>query len=161
MIKINSYRRGRSGQSNKVDPRVEEIINKIRNLDKFSSYPVKEFAEEKGDADIIAEVCRGSLKSAQMRRFFDQSRTIQRDLKYRPGEYETNWEKASPKISMLQPLLRYANARRVIPKDFLQVMIASLGKIDVGSNEKDKIDNYFRFMEFFQAIVAYHKFYNP
>ncbi|MFX0173064.1 MAG: type III-A CRISPR-associated protein Csm2 [Candidatus Hodarchaeota archaeon] len=135
---------------------IDPIITKINGLDRLGNYLVKDFAEQGKDADIIAKVCQNSLKPSQMRRFFDQARRIQRDI-----TYGREWLVISPQISMLQPLLYYAKSRRVIPDEFLNIMRASLAKIDKGRNDAEKIENFQRFMEFFQAIVAYHKYYNP
>jgi len=145
-----------SYQRKRMDNKIQPIINRISKLDRLAAYPVKDFAEVGGDADVIAEACRKSLKPSQMRRFFDQSRRIQRDL-----SRDKSWTEVAPQVSMLQPLLHYASARRVIPRDFLEVMLTSLKKIDVGTNEMEKKENFDKFLEFFQAIVAYHKFHNP
>lgn len=144
-----------SPQKKRVDNKIQPIINRISKLDHLAAYPVKDFAEVGGDADVIAEACRRSLKPSQMRRFFDQSRRIQRDL-----SRDKSWTEVAPQVSMLQSLLHYARGKKVIPKEFLNVMITSLKKIDVGTNDKEKKKNFNTFLEFFQAIVAYHKFHN-
>lgn len=133
----------------------KEIIEKIESLRNLEKLEVKEFATENGYADTLAEAWRNSLKAAQLRRFFDAVKEIERRL-----DKGKKWNDVEEKFYSLQPQVVYAKARKVIPKGFLDVMKICMSKVDVGDDEQKK-RNYGRFVQFLEAIVAYHKYYNP
>jgi CRISPR-associated protein Csm2 len=134
---------------------VEEILDELGKLKMLKDLKVKSIAEEDGYADRVAHTLR-NMKTAQLRRFFGAIKTIERKME--EEDPENVWDKVEAEFYLLKPKIAYARGRRLIPDEFYQVLRISLNKINVGSNE-DKIENFKRFVNFLESIVAYHKFY--
>jgi len=132
-----------------------KIGEKIESLGSLYELDVKDFAKEGGYADTLAREWKNSLKAAQLRRFFDAVKKIERRL-----DEGKEWGDVEEDFYLLQPQVVYAKARDVIPKGFLDLMKICMSKVDVGADEQKK-RNYRRFVQFLEAIVAYHKYYNP
>lgn len=132
-----------------------EIREKIGGLGSFAELSVKELAKEDGYADTLARGWRNSLKATQLRKFFDAVKGIERRM-----EEGGNWSDVEADFYLLQPQVAYAQARTVIPRGFHDIVKICMSKVDVG-DEKQKRQNYERFVQFLEAIVAYHKYYNP
>lgn len=138
---------------NKKNNEINKVKQKIEELTKLSELKVEEFAPEGGYADKIAQEIKGhELKPTQLRKFFDELRSIQREMKI--GK---DWEEVKDRVLLLTPILAYASARKVgrkplIPREFYKLISACINKV------KTKED-FETFVEFFQSIVAYHKYY--
>ena len=129
---------------------IKEVINEISKYEKLEDMPTKAFADEGGYADIVAKNSK-KLNTNQLRKFFGAVRSM---------EQKETWTEIEPEFYLLKPRLAVASGRKNIPKDFYDLMMATMRKVDVGSDE-DKLKGFKKFVEFFEAIVAYHKFYNP
>lgn len=138
-------------QGNRQNNDFEKVIREINNLSMLKDMTSKEFADEGGYADLIAQSSRRSLKTTQLRKFFAALRDI---------ENQKNWADMEMKFYLLKPQLAYSQGRRLIPREFHDLMKLCMRKVDVGTDE-DKVENFKRMMDFLEAIVAYHKFYNP
>lgn len=68
------------------------------------------------------------------------------------------WSDIEPELYLLKPKFAVSVGRKLIPEDFFKVMNTCLNKIDVGKKDKKK-ENFNNFVKFFEAIVAYHKYY--
>jgi len=136
--------------------KVIEKISKMRNLDELTT---KDFAATGGHADIIARELKNRLRTAQLRKFFDAVRGIEKKLK------KGSWKDIENEFYLLQPQLAYAAGRKVggqpiVPKEFYELMKTCIQKVvSEESNDEQKERNFFRFLEFFEAIVAYHKYH--
>lgn len=128
---------------------IKEIILKIKAVKQLSELTVKEYADEGGYADIIAKNLK-DLNTTQLRKFFGAVRLI---------EQKKEWEEIEVGFYLLKPQLAAAKGRNLVPKEFYDVLMAAMRKVDVGSKE-DKLENFNTFTKFFESIVAYHKFYN-
>ncbi len=133
---------------------------KIKKLANLSELDKKEIAMENGLADNIGKGFKDKkdeqIKSTQLRKFFDEIKDIERKLK----EKENIWENVSDDFHLLRPKLAYANARKLIPNDFFDLLSECMNKVDTEtSNNEQKKENYKRFVNFLEAIVAYHKYY--
>lgn len=127
---------------------IKDVIAKINGYEKLADMPTKAFADEGGYADIVAKDSR-RLNTNQLRKFFGAVRLM---------EQKETWEEIEPEFYLLKPRLAVSAGRRNIPRDFYNLMMATMRKVDVGSDE-DKLKGFKKFVEFFEAIVAYHKFY--
>ena len=133
------------------DKDVENILNGIEKLKMLQELDVKLLADEGGYADKLAQRLK-SMKTTQLRRFFGAIKDIEKNLK------EKGWNYVEAEFYLLKPKLAYAKGRKLIPNEFHQVVKTAMNRINVGDN-KDKIENYTRFVWFLEAVVAYHKFY--
>lgn len=140
-------RNQRDNRNNGPNP-INEIIDKINDLEKLCDMSVKDFADEGGYADIVAKNSR-NLKTNQLRKFFGAVRLM---------EQKDTWEEIEPEFYLLKPRLAVSAGRGNVPKIFYNLIMATMRKVDVGS-EEDKMKSFKKFVSFFESIVAYHKFY--
>lgn len=132
------------GQSS---PAFMEEIRKVRNLSELS---VDEIAKEDGIAEQAAKEFK--INTTQLRKFFDQAKSIEANLK------ERGWEDVSGDFAMLRPILAYAKGRKLIPELFYQFMTTCMGKV-VSEDEQMTRKNYQRFIQILESVVAYRKYY--
>ncbi len=134
------------------DKDIDEILKGIEKLTMLKNMDVKDFADEGKYAEKLAERSRSRLKTTQLRRFFGAIKDIEKDLE------RNEWKKVEADFYLLKPKLAYAKGRKLIPDEFFYVVKSLMNKIDKG-DEQDKKANYNRFVEFLEAVVAYHKFH--
>ncbi|KKF98651.1 type III-A CRISPR-associated protein Csm2 [Methanosarcina mazei] len=142
--------RGRSDNNE-----IGKILDEIGKLNMLKDLSIKLIADENGYADQIAHTLR-NMKTAQLRRFFGAIKSIERTIE--EDNSEKAWGEVEAEFYLLKPKIAYAKGRKLIPEEFYQVLKVSLNKVNVGTN-KDKIENFKRFVKFLESIVAYHKFY--
>lgn len=141
------YRRN-NNRNNNSSNEINEVIQEINKLKKLSDVDIKDLLDEKtGYAYKVAQASR-NLKTNQLRKFFGAIRKM---------ESKNNWEDIEPEFYLLKPRMAVGVGRKLVPKGFYNVIIAAMSKVDVG-NEDEKLANFKVFVEFFESIVAYHKF---
>ena len=141
-------RREARGNQNNQPNEINNVISKINGLEKLCDMSAKDFADEGGYADLVAKSSR-NLKTNQLRKFFGAVRLM---------EQKDTWEEIEPEFYLLKPRLAVSAGRKNIPKQFYNLIMAAMRKVDVG-NEEEKMKSFKTFVSFFEAIVAYHKFY--
>ena len=148
--KKNQSRNKNKKQDNNSE--IDKIIKKIENVSSFSEIKPKVYAGEDGYAAIIAKELK-KLNTNQLRKFFGAVRDIEKK--------NEEWSDIEPELYLLKPKFAVSVGRNLIPEDFFKVMNACLNKIDVGEPDDDdkKKENFNNFVKFFEAIVAYHKYY--
>lgn len=143
----------RRSNKNKNDkngsPEIKQIINEINQVNMLKDLSPKKICDENGYADIFARNSKKDIKTTQLRKFFGAVRLI---------EHKESWDKIETGFYLLKPQIAAAKGRGLIPKDFYNLMMALMRKVDVGS-ENDKMQNFQQFVIFFESIVAYHKYY--
>jgi CRISPR-associated protein Csm2 len=144
-------RRGGGYREERKDSEIKEVIQKINSLQSLNQLDGKEIAKEGGYADQVAKSLK-DLKTTQLRKLFGEIKENERKLN------EKNWKDIEADFYMIRPSLAYAKARRLVPYDFFKLMSVCMSKVDSGSDEQKK-ENYRRFVQFLEAIVAYHKYY--
>lgn len=138
--------------------KAREIKSKISNLHTMQDLLPKDFADEGGLADELADSFReGELKATQLRKIFHALKEIERDVKreVRGGHKKETDSFEASKLLLLMPDLAYAKGRRLIPDEFYDILQLVLRK---------KVRTYADFeraMQFIEAVMAYHKFHNP
>lgn len=142
--------RGRGNRGGRSDE-IGEITSKIQSLNKLSDMSVKDFADEGGYADIVAKNSR-NLKTNQLRKFFSAVRVMEQ-------KENLSWQEVEAEFYLLKPQLAVASGRKNIPKNFYNLIMAVMRKVDVG-NDDEKLENFKIFIQFFESIVAYHKFHH-
>ena len=139
------------------NPAIEEIITKhLTSTKTFAEIDVDLFAPDGKWASQIAKYLGDKMKVNQLRKVFGELKNIELTLK-RQGKKDSD-EFNEPRLSLLIPQLAYARARKLIRKDFYELM-----KVVIGDKKTTKIKtagDYRRFVEFMTAIVAYHKQYS-
>lgn len=137
-------------RNNNDSGEIKEIINEINQVKMLSDISAKQYADENGYADIIAKNSK-KLKTTQLRKFFGAVKLI---------EQKESWDEIEVDFYLLKPQFAVAKGRKLIPSNFYKIMMALMRKVDVGS-EEEKMKNFDTFVNFFESIVAYHKFHYP
>ena len=136
---------------------LDRVKEKISGLKSLKYYEVEEFVKFDGDADkITKELGNSDIKTSQLRKFFAAVKEIELNIKEK-NEWD---EKAKMDFYLLMPKLAYANGRDVISDRFFDLMKVTMEKVGSG-NEEDTLDDFTRFVQFLEAIVAFYKVNNP
>lgn len=136
---------------------LEEVKNKIKGLKSLKYYEIEEFVKFDGDADeITKELGNNDIKTSQLRKFFAAVKEIEMYVK----DNKIWDDKAKMDFYLLMPKLAYANGRDVISDRFFELMKVTMEKVGSG-DEKDTLDDFLRFVQFLEAIVAFFKVNNP
>lgn len=97
---------------------------------------------------------RNALTNSQIRNFFGEVKRIQQMI----GTDEKKWQENQSDFQLLRPKLAYAESRVVKSnrnstiKDFRTVIEAAHRAV-----EKDKLNHFKNFVDFMEAVLAYHK----
>ena len=136
--------------------KIPAILAEIRSKKNLAEISVEDIAKENGIADSLANErnFRRDLKTTQLRKFFDTVVNNQERLK------TSGWKSIESDFFMIRANLAYARGRGLIPQDFFDLVSLCIERIaPAGSSEKQIKDNYDRFVELLQALVAYTKYY--
>jgi CRISPR-associated protein Csm2 len=131
----------------------KEISERIEGLNKMSELQEEEFAPQGKIADVFAQSIK-KVKTTQIRRYFNAVKRIEADLK----NNKKGWDAVKKDFYMLTPQFAYARGRDLITEEYFDFMTSCLKKVDCGTDE-EKIENFLKFANLFEAIVAYHKYY--
>jgi len=126
--------------------RVMEAINKHG----FSDEIMEVFLEANGVAEAIASTI--TFKSTQLRKIFHQLKIIKQEIKS-----ENSLQGKEVYLIKIMPLLAYSKGRGLISEDFYELSKVLIMRVKKTLSIKD----FNRFVDIFEAIVAYHKYYNP
>ncbi len=132
----------------------QNILETLKHEGRLSEVlRLEDFAEPGKLADELANGYRDRLKATQLRRFFHAIKNIERGMRNKRDEEPLPREIRS-QLLPLMPELAYAQGRNLIPRDFYDLMKASL------SSQKLQTVGDFRLLtQFLTAILAYHKLY--
>ena len=147
----------------------KKSLNDLNNLDNSSNC---HFVDENGVADKIAFLFSSKnikpINKTQIRKFYSELVNIERI---------NNWNNAELKLDLLKVKLliatrRTSNGKKVIPIEFFNIINSLIDKIevkkekDISSDENEvgidvekSLANLKLFVRYFEAIVAFHKFY--
>ena len=128
-----------------TQPAFPEITQKIENISSFSDFTtdeIVEFAEKIGGRLAKHPI---SLKTSQIRKFFDTLKSIQAKTTD-PADFNKE------SVVLLKPKLAYAAGKqRNQVEPLMEVVSPAISKV-VG------YDDFERFVQFVESIVAYHKY---
>ena len=133
---------------------VMKEINKVTDLADLS---IEVIAGPDGIAENAAKIMkdqRSTLNPTQLRKFFD---TI---IKIKEKQSENGWEAGESDFFMLYPTLAYAKGRKTIPQEFYTLTTGCLKKIPSAKGSKQSVENYSRFVNLMESLVAYSKYYS-
>lgn len=109
------------------------------------------------EADSLGKSLKNSgLTTAQIRALFGEVRQIQAQW----GMGESNRDKAYRRLILLKPKMAYRARRergRAV-EELVRVLDAAVDEV-IAAKQNDRDDHFQRFVEFFEAILAYHKAY--
>jgi len=99
--------------------------------------------------------CLDELKRSQLRKFFNEIKAIEYDLK----KEEKNIKEIQIKILALISKLAYAKGRKLIDKNFYDFMKTILMKVKEDMSKEDAQKVFEVFVKILESIVAYHIFH--
>lgn len=136
---------------------LKDVQDKIKGLKSLKYYEIEDFVKFDGDADnITKELKNNDIKTSQLRKFFAAVKEIEMYVKDKRV-----WDdKAKMDFYLLMPKLAYAKGRKVISPKFFNLMKTTMEKVGSG-NKEDTLDDFLRFVQFLEAIVAFFKVNNP
>lgn len=119
---------------------------------------LEEYIKPEGICEGIAYSigCIGKLKKAQLRKFFNEIKAIEYELKD-----EGDIDKIKIRILALIPKLAYSKGRNLIDEDFYEFMKTILTQVknDLGENNPKEVFSIF--VSILEAILSYHKYHFP
>ncbi len=133
---------------------LKNIISKIEEANSLKEiFKPEEYALPRGWAETVSKVLiKGNKKEGmnnnQLRKIFTQLKGIETQLK----QNEEKFDKYKNNIFLIMPQVAYAFGRNVITKEFYNLM-----KACIKPNKIKAPKDYYCFVSFFTAIVAYFK----
>ena len=118
-------------------------VQDIMNADPTGEHLVV-FAKETAD-----RLYKDGLKRSQIRNIFSEVRQIE-------AIWESNNTEAMRRLNMLKPKLSYQTARNREVKYLEEVLVQAINEVNKAKSE-DKNDKFYRFVDLFEAILAYHR----
>lgn len=128
---------------------INDVKTKIRELTSFSDLEPDYYAVEKGAAHIVAiDIKKKEMKTTQLRKFFGHIKKLEAETK---GKKKGDSIESS-KLYLIMPELAYALGRKLISKDFYELV-----KESINSNKIKTVEDFKQFVNFLSAVLAYHK----
>lgn len=122
-----------------------DVTKKINKLNSLKEYDVDDFVKFNGDIDSLTKDLNDKdIKTAQLRKFFAAVKEIELELK------TNEWDDLKVKFLLLMPKLAYARGRNLISKRFYNLLESAMNKIH-------SKEDFNRFVEFLETIVAFYK----
>lgn len=128
--------------------KIENVINDIKRINRMSEIKPEDYAEVGGWAEVVVRDVGDKLKPTQLRKIFHHLKHLQREFQ------KSAFNRA--KVATMIPLLAYAKGRGHIPDEFHELLLLCF------SPEKcNSVEDFRSAVSFMEAIMAFHKFYNP
>jgi CRISPR type III-A-associated protein Csm2 len=137
-------------QRKQTNEAIVQFLRELRNVKCFSQFNLRRLIGPNGYAEQIAKAGKKDIKISQLRKFFSEIKEISR-----LGQSKS--KEAQQKIWILYPLIAYAQGRRVISKDFANMLNQVLEKVE--NDSCNKPEDYKMLEDFMTALVAYFKKY--
>lgn len=129
--------------------KIVEVTKKINKLNSLKEYNVDDFVRFDGDVDILTRQLKNDdIKTTQLRKFFAAVKEINLETKTK------TWNELKVKFFLLMPKLAYAKGRKLISEDFYNLLESAMNKVQ-------SKEDFNRFVEFLEAIVAFYKANKP
>lgn len=128
------------------------LVTEIMNADQIGEKMIL-FADELGK-DLAGKGRQSvkELKRAQIRNIFAEARKIESEW----GMSETD---AMRHLNMLKPKLAYQAKRHGEVEPLRQVLVVAIDEVGKAATDKEREKKFQRFMDLFESILAYHRFY--
>jgi CRISPR type III-A-associated protein Csm2 len=128
---------------------VDQVKERIKRLNTMSELEQKDFCEEDGLADSLAQrFGKEALKPTQLYKVFQELKRIERNIKGKEDESFNRNE-----VIHLLPIMAYNTARGHIPEPFYEIIKECLSSGRLHTNK-----DFIRVVEFISAVLAYHKY---
>ncbi|WP_299228342.1 type III-A CRISPR-associated protein Csm2 [Sulfurihydrogenibium sp.] len=158
IFKVN--KKGNKGERDKVLQPYKKLIEKVnQEVEKgILNIDLEAYLQPEGVCEGIAYAvgCMNKLKRSQLRKFFNEIKTIEYDLKS-----EEDIKEIKIKILALIPKLAYSKGRDLIDENFYEFMKTILSKVKEDMNKENPQKVFEVFVKILESIVAYHTYHFP
>ena len=96
------------------------------------------------------QLVRNNLTRTQIRNIFTEVRKVE-------SMWEANPNDAMRRLNMLKPKLDYQTARSKQVRVLRDVLTEAINEVEKAPTEEERDDRFRRFMDLFEAILAYHR----
>ena len=96
------------------------------------------------------QLVRNNLTRTQIRNIFTEVRKVE-------SMWESNPNDAMRRLNMLKPKLDYQTARSKEVRQLRDVLTEAIDEVEKAATEEERDDRFRRFMDLFEAILAYHR----
>jgi len=156
------YRKGKQGKGGRnrrnspspsPPPEFQSIKGEIESLERFGDLKPEKLV---GYAEKIGRLLKdGSITTTKLRKFLEAVNSGLSAYRDRPSDFRND------RAVFLKPQLAYAVGREKgrsesCLRGFSEVLFASIDRV---GNGEDGFRDYERFVDFFQAVVAYHRYH--
>ena len=102
-------------------------------------------------AKVKAELWKDDLKRSQIRNIFTEAREIE-------AQWDKDSVRAMRRLNLLKAKLAYQQARHKTDsmKGFVDTLTKAIEEVE-NASEDERADRFQRFMDLFEAILAYHR----
>lgn len=97
---------------------------------------------------------RNSIKNSQLRKFFNEFKSLERQLDQQQGDIDDSFKSIKPLVKMANAKVVYAQARKVVPQAFVDWLQKHIQAIDSARDFK-------AFLLHFEAVVGFCYGLNP
>jgi CRISPR-associated protein Csm2 len=126
---------------------IDEILGKLKGIRQMADLKPRDFSEEGGDADILAQNFH-DLNPTQLRKVFGALKQVEIQNKAEPNDKLVD----RSVINRLIPELAYARGRGLVPEEFYDLM-----KTCLSQTKMKTFGDLRRVIEFLTALLAYQK----
>jgi CRISPR type III-A-associated protein Csm2 len=143
-------------QSQKGDlkEKIADIKEKLKQINCFSDVSLRTITNPyDGWASLLANYFKSKFKITQLRKLFNE-------IKNTTKQAETDLEKAKQNLWRIYPIIAYAEARKLIPPDFAQILNEIIRKVDECEDPAKQRESFKRLEDFATALYAYFKKYD-
>jgi CRISPR type III-A-associated protein Csm2 len=128
---------------------INDVKEKIKQLSSFSLLSPDYYAVENGAAHIVAKNIKSTdMKTTQLRKFFGHIKKL--DAQTKVNNSTDTFD--SSKLSLIMPELAYALGRKLISREFYELM-----KECLNASKIKTVADFRNFVNFLSAVLAYHK----
>jgi CRISPR-associated protein Csm2 len=127
-------------------------FNDVKGLIQFDNVSAKLYDEVANETALCianSDEIRDANKSTQLRKYYDEFCMWDQKIKQNPDKYG----EYLPLIKMLNAKVAYANGRKLVDRNFVDLMRHCLGQLT------DKKESFERCKLFFEAFMGFYKMY--
>lgn len=147
--KRNKRNKHKAEREEEIPEYINNIISEINDCEMLSKMDITHLVDIDGIAYQVAGYAVDTdMKNTQLRSFFEAIKKMERN---------GDWGDIKPEFILLKPRMAVRVGRGKVEEGFFKVIEAAMNKIEVGEEEDIK-KNFKVFVEFFEAIIAYHKY---
>jgi len=139
--------------------KLSEIVCDDVNSKSILEIDLEQYIKPQGYCEVLAYAIGllDNLKKSQLRKFFNEIKSLEYDIKGTGDIKDIN--KIKIKIISLIPKLAYSKGRGLIDEHFFEFMRTLLTSLRNDINEQNAQEIFGIFVSILEAILAYHTFY--